>query len=92
MLDQRSDRKMCVSGIDRNKSIKIQKRLQRKRKLEKNEAAHSQTSAATVSLSDSDKHDSDTHILSKESNVSDFEEESFQGNKSQEKPAPFTCS
>ena len=41
---------------------------------------HSQTSAATVSLSDSDEYDADTHISSEESNVSDFEEESFQGN------------
>ena len=48
LLDQRSERKMCVSGIDRNESIKIQKRLHQKRKLEKNEAAHSPTSAATV--------------------------------------------
>ena len=80
LLDHRSDRKMCVSGIDRKESIKIQKRLHRKRKLEKNEAAHSQTSAATVSLSDCDEHDADTHISSEESNVSDFEEESFQSN------------
>ena len=48
LLDQKSAKKMRVSGIDRNESIKIQKRLHRKRKLEKNEAAHSPTSAATV--------------------------------------------
>ena len=71
---------MCVFGIDRNESTKIQKRLQRKRKLEKNEAACSQTSAATVSLSDSDEHDADTHISNEESDVSDFEEESFRDN------------
>ena len=81
MLDQRSDGKIRVSGIDRNESIKIQKRLPGKRKLEKNEAAqHSQTSPASVSLSDSDEHDADTPISSEESNVSNFEEESFQGN------------